>query len=597
MVSYNTKFADRTVLLLRSPLFTTFVCRSKNDIFEKVKLGDYEAVKQYLKSGGDPNTAGHVHLKATRSEGFSMQWSLLYEAASLNNVAVFEILALAVGKQNESQMSTSLWLACRYGNVDVVQWLLHNTCANIHECQQCSYNGALNAVENGHLDVARYIIENCELDVNSTNDNWSESLLHLVIARERFDGRTPLHDAVEIDEIDEVYHMLAKGYYVDIQDNNGVSPLHVACEYGRIDIFHVLYAASADTKLKDNFGHSALDIAIRTEHSLLISYLADDLGITLQQALDNQNSTPFCDDVASNKFTNNTDSTNIIYHKNMESETFDMTNVGKSYLRPKEFGFYLKFLLYNIKLGRELIKSNIMAFLFFAYDQVKAQLIVMYEQKRAEDNYLRYVQKKLKRALQIFKEVFAQYELSESQDSGGKLKQKSPNIKVHYINSEPPEVHFFFPVVDHNIKSSTSSSFALFGFIKNKVLPFLPRFTKTAKVQQLKKSDSCSPNLPNYTSVECLQMTIQMDKLKDFIGRSSNDRRAAEVIASVLDNTRDGVVHEGSGVRELLITPKKAKELVECVSCILQKYLVNQDMILIYYFFGAFYSFFACTLE
>ena len=120
MVSYNKKFTDRIVLLLRSPFITTYACKSKDDIFDKVKRGDYESVNDYLKSGGDPNVVGHMHLKATRSAVFSMQWSLLYEAASLNNVAVFKLLAQAIGLQNENQMSTSFWLACRYGHIDTI---------------------------------------------------------------------------------------------------------------------------------------------------------------------------------------------------------------------------------------------------------------------------------------------------------------------------------------------------------------------------------------------------------------------------------------------------------------------------------------------
>ena len=597
MVSYNRKFADRAILLLRSPFFTTFVCKDKDDIFDKVKRGDYEAVHHYLKSGGDPNVLGHMHLKATRSEGFSMQWSLLFEAASLNNVAVFILIAQAVGLHNVDHMSTSLWLACRYGYIDTVKWLLCNTNASIHGCQQCSYNSALNASENGHINVTRYIVENCELDMNSTNNNWSESLLHLVITRERFDGRTPLHDAVEIDEIEEVYLILCKGYYIDVQDNTGVTPLHIACEYGRTDILHVLYSASANTKLKNNFGLSTLDIAVRMNHPSIIEFIADDWGITQQQVSFSINCSSVCSNQDAINLTRNIDklTTNTAYHKNVESDTFDISNTGNSYLSPTEFGFYLKSSLCSIKLGRELVKSNVTVFINFALENVKNQLLLSLS-KKTNDNSLRYTQKKLTRALQIFSEIFAKSENVNDHELG-KNKKKIHHVKVHFINSDPPEI-YFFPVIDNGNDSSTISL--------DRILSFLPFSSSCASKRKSNILNDESNNNGNdhYISTEYLFLTDQMNKLIEYVNKSVTNYTAASVIASVLDNDNGSAVGGGAKLDakynendQLAITRKKAKELVECLACILQKYLVNQDVILIYYFFGAFYAFFTTMIK
>ena len=104
--------------------------------------------------------------------------------------------------------------------------------------------------------------------------------------------------------------------------------------------------------------------------------------------------------------------------------------------------------------------------------------------------------------------------------------------------------------------------------------------------------------LENHCSAECVDMSTKMDMLIKYIHRSSNNYRAAKVIASVLDNNNGFSEELGTKDREggqLVINHKKAKELVECLSCILQKYLVNQDLILIYYLIGAFFALFVNT--
>ena len=276
MVTYNKNNAIKLVTILRTPVFVKFIRQDKTNIFRLVREGNYEAVKNYLKYGGNPDLMGHWHLKANRTESFTLQWSLLCEAAAFDNVHVLELLARAAGINKVAKMSRTLWIACRYGHINLVQWLLSNTEATVERCPFCP---VINSAENGHYKILSLLLaNNLFLNINATNYD-GDTVLLIVLTRQSNDGRTSLHLAAELDDVEAVRRLLEKGWDANEQDNNGMTPLHIACQMGHQETVEVLKRNNADTKLCNNFGQNSADIALRARHYALAQDLQEEVTL------------------------------------------------------------------------------------------------------------------------------------------------------------------------------------------------------------------------------------------------------------------------------------------------------------------------------
>jgi ankyrin repeat protein len=86
------------------------------------------------------------------------------------------------------------------------------------------------------LTSLRYLLENGFFtDVDVRNED-QDSLLNIVIARQAQDGRSPLHEAAELNDVEAASVLLSNpdgGCFVDVKDNNGLTPLHIACQMGQ----------------------------------------------------------------------------------------------------------------------------------------------------------------------------------------------------------------------------------------------------------------------------------------------------------------------------------------------------------------------------
>ena len=280
MVTYIKNNAIKLATMLRTPVFVKFIRQDKTNIFRLVREGNYEAVKSYLKHGGDPDLKGHWHLKANRTESFTMQWSLLCDAAAFGNVHVLELLARKTGTNKVAKMSRTLWIACRYGHINLVQWLLANTRATVDRCPSCP---VINSAENGHFKILSLLLANkLFVNINATNYD-GDTVLLIVLTRHSNDGRTSLHLAAELDDVEKVHYLLEEGWNVNEQDNNGMTPLHIACQMGHQETVEVLKRNNADTQMCNNFGQNSADIALRAGHYALAQDLQEEVTLNVQK--------------------------------------------------------------------------------------------------------------------------------------------------------------------------------------------------------------------------------------------------------------------------------------------------------------------------
>ncbi len=119
-MDYNKKNVIKLITILRTPLFEKFIQNGDN-IFRLVRENNVTRVHEYIQTGGDPDLPGHLHAKLNKNESFTMRWSLLCEGAAFGHVTMLELLSKAVGIRNITKMSLALWIACRYGHINLVR--------------------------------------------------------------------------------------------------------------------------------------------------------------------------------------------------------------------------------------------------------------------------------------------------------------------------------------------------------------------------------------------------------------------------------------------------------------------------------------------
>jgi len=112
-----------------------------------------------------------------------------------------------------------------------------------------------NAIKNGRLDVVRILLRN--------NPNW-------VISNGQ-DRKTPLHHAVELDNVAIVQHLIECGADVNAKDNEGNTPLHLAAQDGNIGIVKLL--GNADINANNYNDQTPLHQAARCGNIDVVMYL------------------------------------------------------------------------------------------------------------------------------------------------------------------------------------------------------------------------------------------------------------------------------------------------------------------------------------
>ena len=217
--------------------------------------------------------------------------------------------------------SEALIETCMNGHLNVVQWLVENTEANINyrgyvnqisaiqeEDQPFSFTPLKAACYNGHVDIVKYIVEIChanvnlldkggftplsmachrvqfsvakylinevnDLDINFANKKKRNVALHYTIWCNK-QSRTPLHEACQKRDVNKVLELVnIKGRDVNAQDNSGYTPLHTACYNGFGNIVEILMLEGADETITNDHTKTPAQVAEAKGHTEILKLL------------------------------------------------------------------------------------------------------------------------------------------------------------------------------------------------------------------------------------------------------------------------------------------------------------------------------------
>ncbi|MBI2442174.1 MAG: ankyrin repeat domain-containing protein [Lentisphaerae bacterium] len=89
------------------------------------------------------------------------------------------------------------------------------------------------------------------------------------------DGATALHQAAQLNRLEEVAALLARGANINAVDKIGLTPLHQAALAGHTAIVSLLLEHKANPKVKDVFGLTPLHCAAQYGHGATIAILVN----------------------------------------------------------------------------------------------------------------------------------------------------------------------------------------------------------------------------------------------------------------------------------------------------------------------------------
>ncbi|XP_048794003.1 ankyrin repeat and SOCS box protein 3 [Lagopus muta] len=188
-------------------------------------------------------------------------WMPIHEAAAHNSSKCLRLLINAAPSDDYIHSKTfegmsALHLSARCGSLECVGVLLE---AGVDPDQVTTESNTplFLAVENGHVDVVRFLIQN-GASVEGSH-SWS--------------GWNSLHQAAFQQHIEIMKILLEKRADIECKDDFGITPLFVAAQYGRLESLRTLISHGADINCQAKDRATPLLIAAQEGHAKCVELL------------------------------------------------------------------------------------------------------------------------------------------------------------------------------------------------------------------------------------------------------------------------------------------------------------------------------------
>jgi ankyrin repeat protein len=156
-----------------------------------------------------------------------------------------------VDKKNK-QGNTCLHLACEWGSLEVVQYLIDKS-FSIEQQNMQGETPLHISILYDHLHVFNYLLDEhlCDIDVNICNAN----------------GETPLHLAAFNQSLEYAQRIISSSSFnsMDAPDSFGDTPIFNACRAQNSDMISLLMEQKCDLLAINKYGETIVNVALRLE--------------------------------------------------------------------------------------------------------------------------------------------------------------------------------------------------------------------------------------------------------------------------------------------------------------------------------------------
>eukprot|EP00924_Labyrinthula_sp_SR-Ha-C_P005161 maker-scaffold_1-snap-gene-23.23-mRNA-1 protein AED:0.03 eAED:0.03 QI:0/0/0/1/1/1/2/0/235 len=152
---------------------------------------------------------------------------------------------------------TCIVYACRNGHLETAKYLIEELKANIEAAGYGGLRALHHAVNNIHQDMVKYLLDK-GADPNAADDF----------------GNTALHYACERGVLGQIDMLLAHDGKLDVLNNKGISLLHKAANEGHSTVINKLLQ-KVDVNLADKQGNTVLHYAVANNFPIMVELLLD----------------------------------------------------------------------------------------------------------------------------------------------------------------------------------------------------------------------------------------------------------------------------------------------------------------------------------
>jgi ankyrin repeat protein len=187
-----------------------------------------------------------------------MRWDLV-QASARGDLTRVTQLVNTIRSDVTDVVSHALWTACYWGRVDILDWLMTHTSADVNYSRVTDIDiGSMTSLAiacyQGQTAVIKRLLADVTspCDVNMVTGVRCNTALHEVIW---YTQLTPLYNSCMRCDVAAVVDVVYESD-VNMQDRDGWTSMHLACVNGHLDTVKVLLSAFADTSISSDDGRS-----------------------------------------------------------------------------------------------------------------------------------------------------------------------------------------------------------------------------------------------------------------------------------------------------------------------------------------------------
>lgn len=274
-------------------------------LFAAIEARQLDAVRKAITQGANPNAI-------LPDKGTALTWAafkadlpiMRYLVSQSASPLKYDVTFLH--KANDQYYSTPIDAAGGEGKLDIVRYLVEECAVPVgmrgwnHKEQKLNGSNALeNAAFFGHDHVIQYLLSKGADPNDVSNSEKCPALIYAIFTgqiqtaklllektnaqHKIINGYTALHYAVQVQSVELVRLLLAKGASVREAGNDGITPLMSAAFNGHIEIAALLIAKGADPKAVNAEGLTASQIAEKADQVSMANYLRNPAAADIEK--------------------------------------------------------------------------------------------------------------------------------------------------------------------------------------------------------------------------------------------------------------------------------------------------------------------------